>query len=156
MQVPQALLVPLAPEDLSWYRGPTDTGSALNYFKLVSEPRVPNCRNCEWCGAGTYEQFCFHNWPDSATDTFDIRIDQHFNDKNSLFGVTLSTMSTRLTPDSFPEVDGLHPGTGPIRNFPGTAKERQQSLGLEFVHVFRPDLLVQLIEPASCAAISPR
>lgn len=78
------------------------------------------------------------------TGTFDVRIDQQFNQSNTLFGRYSYNNVTTLTPSNFPNVNGINPGTGPFGSFPGTAKERQQSIGTDYVHVFRPDLLLQL------------
>ena len=117
----------------------------MNYLKLYPTPfTVPLPGIVNGVAQAPTNNFIFTTGRTQTTNTFDIRIDQHFNDKNSLFGRYSFNNVDTFTPDSFPEVGGIHPGTGPYGTFPGPAKERQQSLGLEFVHVFRPDLLVQL------------
>ncbi len=121
------------------------TTIGLNYLKLYPTPfavALPGIVN--GVAQAPTNNFIFTTGRTQTTDTWDTRIDQHFNDKNSLFGRYSFNNVDTFTPDSFPEVGGIHPGTGPYGTFPGPAKERQQSLGLEFVHVFRPDLLVQL------------
>src|SRR5580704_7794950 len=121
------------------------TTIGLNYLKLYPTPfavALPGIVN--GVAQAPTNNFIFTTGRTQTTDTWDTRIDQHFNDKNSLFGRYSFNNVDTFTPDSFPEVGGIHPGTGPYGTFPGPAKERQQSLGLEFVHVFPPDLLVQL------------
>jgi outer membrane receptor protein involved in Fe transport len=116
-----------------------------NYLKLYPTPfAVPLPGIVNGVAQAPTNNFVLTTGRTQTTDTFDIRIDQHFNDKSSLFGRYSFNNVDTFTPDSFPEVGGIHPGTGPYGTFPGPAKERQQSLGLEFVHVFRPDLLLQL------------
>ena len=121
------------------------TTVGLNYLKLYPTPfSVPLPGIVNGVAQAPTNNFIFTAGRTQSTNTFDTRIDQHFNDKNSLFGRYSFNNVDTFTPDSFPEVGGVHPGTGPYGTFPGPAKERQQSLGLEFVHVVRPDLLVQL------------
>jgi hypothetical protein len=89
--------------------------------------------------------------------TFDVRIDHHFSDKDTFFSRYSFNDVTTLTPTNFPVVtitpaiDPLWTGSpltfnpgGQSANFPGTAKQRQQQLGLSYVHIFSPNLLLNL------------
>jgi hypothetical protein len=113
---------------------PVTSPIGLAYFKLFPAPTT----------AGTANNFTFTDGRTQVTDDFDIRIDHHFNENNSIFGRYSFNNVNTFTPGNFPDVGGVNPGTGPFGNFPGPAKERQQSFALQFVHVFRPDLLLEL------------
>jgi Carboxypeptidase regulatory-like domain len=88
--------------------------------------------------------------------TLDGRFDQHFSDKNTLYTRYSYNDYNTLTPTNFPVVDvktvdpfwtggdvRVNPG-GQFNAYPGPAKQRQQSVLLSYVHVFRPDLLLNL------------
>jgi len=84
--------------------------------------------------------------------TFDVRIDQHFSDRNTLFARYSFNNVDTFTPPNFPNVtvDGvaLNPGIGTsfasINGFPGNAYERQQSLAIGYVHIFTPSVVLNL------------
>jgi len=97
--------------------------------------------------------------------TFDMRFDQHISDKDSFFGRYSFNNVNTYTPGGFPSVTltGGASGTDPaipsgssvtvadpanlqsgVNGFPGPAQERQQGIGLSYVHIFRPDLLLNL------------
>jgi hypothetical protein len=110
------------------------TPIGLAYFKLYPAPTTD----------ATSNNFTFTNGRTQVTDDFDIRIDHHFDERNSMFGRYSFNNVNTFTPGNLPIVNGIDPGTGPFGNFPGQANERQQSLALQFVHVFRPNLLLEL------------
>ena len=121
------------------------TPIGLNYLGLYPTPfAVPLPGIVNGVAQAPTNNFVFTTGRTQQTNTYDVRIDHHFTEANSLFGRYSFNNVNTLTPDGFPKVNGLEPGTGRFGTFPGTAKERQQSLGLEYVHVFRPDLLLQL------------
>jgi len=88
--------------------------------------------------------------------TFDIRIDEHISDKDSFFGRYSFNNVNTVTPTVLPavnvaNVDPFFSGTGAVINpggtaagFPGPARQRQQGLTLNYVHVYRPTLLLNL------------
>ena len=76
--------------------------------------------------------------------TFDVRVDHHFTGSTTLFGRYSFNDVTTVTPTLFPNVGGINPGGNPGGTFPGTAKVRAQNFHLNFVHVFRPNLLIEL------------
>ena len=63
------------------------TPIGLNYLKLYPTPfAVPLPGIVNGVAQAPTNNFVFTTGRTQTTDTFDIRIDQHFNDKNSLFG----------------------------------------------------------------------
>jgi hypothetical protein len=84
--------------------------------------------------------------------TFDIRIDQHFSDSDTLFARYSFNNVDTFTPPNFPSVSvggvTLNPGIGTsfasINGFPGNAYEREQSLAIGYVHVFNSNLVLNL------------
>jgi hypothetical protein len=92
-----------------------------------------------------------------SSTTFDGRVDRRFSDSDTFFGRYSFNDVTTLTPSNFPVVtitpaiDPLWTGSpltfnpgGQSASFPGTAKQRQQQLGLSYVHVFSGSLLLNL------------
>lgn len=98
------------------------------------------------------------------SSTFDVRIDQHFSDSDTLFVRYSFNDVTTLTPDAFPKVTlsnsdipasvkaaqpnlaiptaTLQPsGEVTSNNFAGPAKERAQGLALSYVHVFSTNFI---------------
>jgi Carboxypeptidase regulatory-like domain len=110
------------------------TPIGLAYFKLYPAPTT----------AATANNFTFTSGRTQTTNDFDVRIDHHINDQNSIFGRYSFNNVNTLTPGNLPLVGSVNPGTGPFGTFPGPAKERQQSIALQFVHLFRPSLLLEL------------
>ena len=89
--------------------------------------------------------------------TYDARIDQHFSDKNSLWGHITYNAETTITPNGFPNVS-INPATGALAGsggsgvtvepvvtaFAGPNNEDQYSFGSSFVHVYNSNLLLNL------------
>ncbi len=137
--IPSASITPLGRAFFNMYPLPTSAGTANNYS--ANPLRSQN------------------------STTFDVRIDEHISDNDSFFGrYSFNNVST-YTPGGFPSVTltGGPTGTDPLlatgstvtvadpanlqggaNGFPGPAGERQQGLGLSYVHIFRPDLLLNL------------
>jgi hypothetical protein len=106
---------------------------AEKYMALYPLPNLPGLAN-NYASTQNKTQF---------SHTGDIRIDQHFNENNFLFGrYTVNDVAT-FTPGLFPAVDGIEPG-GNYSTYPGSAKERAQNVQLNFVHIFRPNLILEL------------
>ena len=90
--------------------------------------------------------------------TIDGRVDQHFNDSNTFYARYDINDSTTTIPPSFPNVTlnpatGLpaatgvtlnpgSPGFGGVNGFPGQAYIRGQQVALSYVHVFKPNLVL--------------
>jgi len=90
--------------------------------------------------------------------TVDGRIDQHFNDKNTLFGHITYNGENTLNPNGFPDVY-IIPSTGAlaspgasgalkvtpvVTSYAGPNNEDQYFVGVSYVHVYSPSLLLNL------------
>ena len=75
-------------------------------------------------------------------DSFDVRIDHRFRQADSLFGRYSFNNTTTIVPELFPSVNGVNVGGGP--NFPGTAKQRAQQLGVGWNHTATAGLLLEV------------
>lgn len=89
-----------------------------------------------------------------SSKTWDGRIDQHFSDKNTLYGRITYNQETTITPNGFPNVT-IDPATGNlassgvtvepvVTSYAGPNNEDQYSFGLSYVHVFSPSVILNL------------
>jgi carboxypeptidase family protein len=96
--------------------------------------------------------------------TWDARVDQHLSDKNSLWAHITYNGETTITPNGFPNVcivaatgnlatansgappcgSGAVPVEPVVTSYAGPNNEKQYSFGTSFVHVFNPNLLLNL------------
>lgn len=85
--------------------------------------------------------------------TFDVRIDHHFTDKNTLFARYSFNDTATFTPNAFPAANGIlgggcNCGTGngqttvPTGSFSGNAKQRAQNIQINDSHVITPRLVL--------------
>ena len=105
---------------------------ALNYFRLYPAPN----------GAGRVNNFIFSPNGTQFSHTFDVRVDHHITEKNSLFGRYTFNDVKSFTPGSLPPVNGIEPAGS--ASFPGDAKQRAQQILLKDVHIFSPSLLLEV------------
>ena len=106
---------------------------ALRYTALFPAPTAPGLAN-NYTSAQNRTQF---------SHTGDARIDHHFRDSDTLFGrYTVNDVGT-FTPGILPPINGIQPG-GNLSLFSGTSTVRAQNGQLNYVHVFRPTLLMEL------------
>jgi len=104
------------------------------------------------CNAQPLNDYASDPMRTQNSKTFDIRIDQHFSDSNTLFARYSFNNVDTFTPPNFPNVTiggvTLNPGIGTafasLNGFPGNAFERQQSLAIGYVHVFNPNTVLNL------------
>lgn len=121
---------------------PTDT-TGLGYFKLYPAPnRTPISVDASGFPSGNYTS-------DPTTvqhqNTFDVRIDQIFNAANQLFGRYSFNNTYTNVPGELPAVGNVQPvGDNFGGRFPGTASERAQGAQVNYVHIFTPQLLMEL------------
>jgi len=97
--------------------------------------------------SGTTNNFVYSPADTQFSNTFDVRIDHHFSDRNTLFArYSFDDVNTN-TPGSLPVVSINGKTFGPS-NPPGItggpALERAQNLGLDYIYMFRPQLLLEL------------
>ena len=97
--------------------------------------------------AGANNNFVYSPVTTQFSHTFDVRVDHHFSDWDTLFArYSFNDVSTN-TPGNLPHVSingktfGTSASPGVIG---GPGFERGQNLGLEYVHLFRPQLLLEL------------
>jgi hypothetical protein len=92
-----------------------------------------------------------------STDTYDLRIDQHFSDKNTLFGRFTHNGETTISPNGFPNVYinpdgtlGTSTSSGAVlvdpvvTSYAGPNNEVQNALAINFDHVFNPSLVLTI------------
>jgi hypothetical protein len=78
-------------------------------------------------------------------NTFDTRIDNHFSDKDFLYGRYSFNNTYTFVPGLLPEVSNAWPGGAlTSTSYVGPSWQREQHMALSYVHVFRPNLLLQL------------
>jgi Carboxypeptidase regulatory-like domain len=100
----------------------------------------------------------YHGAPQrtQTNETYDFRLDEHISDRDSIFGRYSFNNTNTFTPPDFPEIDlksvdpfwtgsdiKVFPNAG-SGNFAGPAKQRAQGTSISYVHIFRPDLLLNL------------
>lgn len=110
---------------------------ALNYFKLYPAPNL----------AGMANNFESSPAKTQYSTTFDLRLDHHINDNNSLFVRYGYNPVSTFIPGRLPAVSifgkTVQPG-GSVGDHAGPSKTTGQGLQLNYVHVFRPNLLLEL------------
>ena len=112
-----------------------------NYAALFPTLPASACTiTCQFVSSPTQTQYAH---------TGDLRIDHHFSSRDNLFGrYSINNTDTNspgfLPPATVSGVTIPAPSSRDTQNFPGTAYQRQQSVALSHVHIFRPTLLLQL------------
>ncbi len=106
---------------------------ALKYFALYPAPNLP----------GTANNFTISPKLTQNSDTFDVRADHYFANKDSAFARYTFNNVTSFTPGSLPEVNGVQPN-GNLNQFSGTAKQRAQNYQANYSHIFTPNALLTL------------
>ena len=108
-----------------------------NLFSLYPKPT----------SSGTTNNFVSSPANTQFSHTFDVRVDRHFLHRDTLFARYSFNDVDTYTPGNFPDVS-INGNTFGPSNPPGItggpALERGQNLGLDYVHVLRPALLLEL------------
>ncbi len=113
------------------------------YFNLF-----PHCNACTASDGNTN---FFNNFvaspsePQNGTNV-DGRIDHRFSSNDLLFGRFAYNPVTTLYPEVFPvdKATGISPGGNGSAGFPGPSKTKSYNLQLDYVHIFNPNLLLDL------------
>lgn len=134
------------------------TPLGLAYFSMFP---VPNCAPLtSTCNSYTTPSAIQRQ----HQETIDARIDQHFSDSNTLYArYDINDSVTQIPPDfpnvtinpttGYPEAAGATggvtvnpgaPGFGGVNGFPGFNYTRGQQVAVSFVHVFNPNLILNL------------
>jgi hypothetical protein len=125
------------PGDLSDIKGPVIPAGQLNpialkYFALYPAPNLQ----------GAINNFTYSPKATQYSHTADGRVDQHFSEKDNFFVRYTFNDVTTFTPSGLPAVSGIDPG-GPV-SYPGTARDKAQQLLLNHVHIFSPNVILEL------------
>jgi len=96
--------------------------------------------------SGATNNFVYSPARTQFSHTFDVRVDQHFSDRDTLFArYSFDDVSTYI-PGNLPDVS-INGKTFGSANAPGLSGgaglERAQNLGLDYVHIVRPELLLE-------------
>ena len=117
------------------------------------------------CGTETYTTAATNNYISAAaetqhTKTWSLRVDHHFSDNDQLFvrfadnpvqtyfpgtfpQVTAAAISAGIYPASASALEGIYPG-GNNNNFPGPSDTKSRNLQIDYVHIFNPNLILDL------------
>ncbi|MGI4827092.1 MAG: TonB-dependent receptor domain-containing protein, partial [Janthinobacterium lividum] len=106
---------------------------ALNYLKLFPAPTNSNLTN----------NYVISPNVTQSSNTFDVRVDHHFNANNLFFARYDYNKVNTFTPAGLGTVNGLQISGGRY-NFSGPASDYASQLGLGYTHLFTPRLLVDL------------
>jgi hypothetical protein len=106
---------------------------ALKYFQLYPAPNRPGTAN---------NYFSAPNRIQNA-EVADVRVDHHFDPNNLFFARYTINRTYTYTPGPLPAVDGVQPG-GYVYGEDGTANEQQQNIQLNYVHIFTPNVILEL------------
>ncbi len=118
---------------------------ALNYLKLFPAPNTPGCN----VSAATPSTNCLtNNYVTSPNKTqsgnsFDVRVDQRFNDRNLFFARYDYNKFNTVTPPGLGTVDGIQISGGRY-DFDGPATDSAQQYGFGFTHIFTANFLLDL------------
>jgi hypothetical protein len=106
---------------------------ALKYFQLYPAPSSP----------GTANNFTYSPNRTQTSDTFDLRFDHHFSERDRFFARYSYNNVSTYTPDSLPVVNGISPG-GSAASYPGNGKDKAQQLALSYSHLFSANTILEL------------
>jgi hypothetical protein len=124
--------VPFNRLDLAPYKGALDP-LALKIAALYPLPNGPGINTTNYASSPVRPQ---------DASTFDARIDHSFSPNWNFFGRYSFNDITTVQPTGFPDVNGINPGG--LFNFAGPNQTRAQNIQLNLVHIFRPNLLLEL------------
>jgi len=118
---------------------------ALAYLKLFPAPNTPGCNvptavptnNCL-----TNNSVISPNKTQSG-NSFDVRVDHRFNDRNLFFARYDYNKYNTFTPPGLGTVNGLQISGGRY-DFDGPATDSAQQYGFGLTHIFTPNLLIDL------------
>ena len=126
------------PGDFSDVGGPVLPAAALNpsglaLFKLYPNPNRSGSAN-NYTNSPKRTQYAF---------TADGRVDHQFGPNDSIFARYSYNNADTLTPGVLPAVNGIQPG-GNVFGFERTTDETAQNFLLDYTHIFKPTLLLEL------------
>ncbi len=121
--------------------GATPNPVGLRYFELYPAANTT-------CPSG---QACFQSAPNQTqySKTIDARIDHHFSPSDTVFVRYTYNPVTTYVPGQLPAVtpswagQTVQPG-GSVFNFDGPSTSNSQGVGIDYIHIFTPNLLLEL------------
>jgi hypothetical protein len=118
---------------------PVLSPTGLAYFQLYPAPNVP--------GAGAIGNYTNVVKTSAYTFTGDARIDQHFNNGDTLYGRYSYNKATANLPGAFPTVteDGLQiKPNGELLSYAGTSNQKAHGALFNYTHIFSSNLVMEL------------
>ncbi len=124
---------------------------ALNYLKLYPAANAPGF--VDPATGVTTNNFVYAPKKTQFGKTFDVRLDHHFNENNSFFVHYAYNPVSTVTPTELPAAQafgktvysgGAPSFTGVFDNIGGPSSTTAQAIGLDYVHIFTPRLLLNL------------
>ncbi len=116
----------------------------LGLAYLMSAPKA-NCADPSgYCpgGRGPYNYQGAANSTQNA-NTYDARIDYHFNDKNKLFGRYSYSKTMTVSPSSFPPEPIVSGNSKTYAENTSSNPELSDDIALDYVHIFNPTTLFE-------------
>ena len=114
--------------------GATLDPTGLGYFKLFPTPNRP----------GVVNNFIFNPSATLYSSVGDVRIDQHFGPKDTLFGRYSYNRTNAFTPPELPAVNGVQPSGVVAAPQPGNDETTAHNGQFGYTHVFTSSLLLEL------------
>ena len=108
--------------------------TALAYFKLFPLPNLP----------GAINNFVYNPSSSLYSSLGDLRIDHHFNAKDTLFARYSYNRTQAFTPPYLPPVNGVQAGGTVAGTLPGNNLTVAHNGQLGYTHIFTPALLLEL------------
>lgn len=133
------------PGDLSDVGGPVITNvdpTALAYFKLYPKPNQTGTGFIPGTSVPT-NNFLYNPARTQNTTLGDLRIDHHFDDRDTLFGRYSYNKVNTFVPGQLPSVGPIGPG-GQAGTFPGLSEITTHNGQLGYTHTFTPNLVLDL------------
>jgi len=125
-------------EGTSFTSGLDPSTLVRNLLSLYPDPSLADGSICK---ANTQDNYCSSNAYKQNSWTFDTRIDQHFNDRNTLYGRVSYNQTVTDKDPTFPAktVNGVKVVQGGIKQ-----TQPQFGLALDYTHTVRSNLVVDL------------
>jgi len=109
-----------------------------NLLALYPSPTVASGATC---AANSTANYCTNLLSTQNAFTYDARIDQHLDDKNTLFGRFSYNQTTTISDPSLPAVKI---GSTNVSQGGVTAKQPQLGIALDYTHVFNQNLVLDV------------
>jgi hypothetical protein len=109
-------------------------GLGLAYMMMFPKPTCESCSSYNWSGMQNTVQ---------NSNTYDLRIDYHFDDKNTLFGRYSYNKTDTTEPGVFPKSTILYNDSQTYWDGANINPVGIQNYALDYVHIFSPSTLFE-------------